>query len=150
MTIQENTPMAGKKIDRTLNVNIPGGPNISASNRMDIEAYDMIEVEIPGEATDKKVQIIPGDNSEIRFLLIKTDTWSDSAGTTLKYKVNDGTDTSPAIDLDAPVHLFVGPGNVRVLGYSPNNLLFTNQLKDEKNEFIPVSVQVLVGRDATP
>jgi hypothetical protein len=150
MTNQENIPMAGKKINWTLNVNIPGGPNISASNAMDIEAYDMIEVEIPAKSTDMTVQIVPGANSEIRFLLIKTDTCSDSAGTTLKYKVNDGSDTSPAIDLDAPVHLFIGTGNVRVLGYSPNNLLFTNQLKNEQDEFIPVSVQVLVGRHATP
>ena len=41
---KENVAMVEKKINWTLNVSIPGGPSISASSPLVIEAYDMIEV----------------------------------------------------------------------------------------------------------
>lgn len=141
--------MPEKKINWTLNVSIPGGPTISASSPLTIEAYDMIEVEIPYGNDYTQVQILPGSNDAVKFLLIKADVFADTAGHNLVYKVNDGTNESADISLTTPLHLFLGSGCVKILEISPNNLMFKNELT-ENGDGIPVSVQILVGRDATP
>jgi hypothetical protein len=141
--------MAAKTINWTLNVNIPGGPSISASNPLEIEAYDMIEVEITN-STETKVQIMPGGSAEVRLLAIRAEPFKDANSNVLTYKVSDGTASSAAIRLDAPVHFYGGAGSVGVLGIVPNNLHFANPLLDKDNKTIPVTIQVLVGRDATP
>jgi hypothetical protein len=147
---KEKVAMVEKKINWTLNVSIPGGPSISASSPLVIEAYDMIEVELPYDSNNyKKVQILPGSSDAVKFLLIKADIYTDTAGHYLKYKVNDGTDESSDIDLTTPLHLFLGSGCVKILEHSPNNLMFKNELI-ENGVGIPVSVQILVGRKATP
>jgi len=135
--------MAEKKINWTLNVNIPGGPSISASSPLIIEAYDMIEVEIKKGTT--RVQTGSGDKSLVNLVLIKTDV---SDGSLLTYHFIDDPDHPPTpapheYILDTPLHLFMGKGCVGVLE-SVKNIIFTNDLTN------PVNVQILVGRDATP
>lgn len=132
--------MPSEKISWTLNVQVVGGPRLSESKTIEVDAYDMIQVTIDdGTTTDKEVQIQPGATG-VQFLLIK----SDQYGENLQYKVSDGTTTTSAVKLDAPVQLFIGSGAVGLLDKAPVKLLFTNTLGKAAN------IQVLVGRDATP
>jgi len=128
-----------EKVYCTLNVQVGGGPKISASSMMEVDAYDKIEVTIEDGATSKEVQVQPSGTG-VKFLLIS----SDQCGKDLRYEVNDGASSTSPISLDAPVHLFVGGGAVAALGKSPVKLLFTNASGKA------ALVQILVGRDATP
>jgi hypothetical protein len=135
--------MTGEKtINWTLNVNIPGGPTISGSEQLTVQAYDMIELQIPAGTDAMEIHLEPSDNTKIKFLLIK----AEPSGDSLTYIVSDGTTavdgTSGAIVLDSPVHIYLGTGCVQTLP-SPKNLTFTN------GSSVPVSLQILVGRDAT-
>ncbi len=124
------------KINWTLNVQVVGGPKISASQTMEVEAYDKIEVNVEDGATDKEIQVQPGSSDQVQFLLISSDQYGDG----LTYKVNDIT--AGAVKLDAQ-QLFIGDGAVGLLGGPPEKLLFSNGLG--KN----ASIQILVGRKAT-
>ena len=124
-----------ESINWSLNAQIVGGPKIMASDTEEIEAYDKIEVTIENGAIDKVVEIQPGGADKVQFLVIKSEKYSDD----LTYKVNSLTDI---IKLDA-LHVFIGTGAVGLLGGTPQNLSFTNELLD------PVSVEILVGRMAT-
>ncbi len=122
-----------ESINWSLNVQVIGGPKIMASDSKEIEAYDKIEVTVE-ENTTKQVEIQPGGDDRVQFLLIKSDTYSEN----LTYKVNELT---TIIELDA-LQVFIGNGAVGLLTESPNKLVFTNDLAT------PVSIEILVGRMA--
>ena len=123
-----------ESINWSLNVQVIGGPKIMASDSKEIEAYDKIEVTVE-ENTTKQVEIQPGGDDRVQFLLIKSDTYSEN----LTYKVNELT---TIIELDA-LQVFIGNGAVGLLTESPKKLVFTNDLTT------PVSIEILVGRIAT-
>ncbi|MFQ5856215.1 MAG: hypothetical protein ACE5LU_11285 [Anaerolineae bacterium] len=125
-----------EKINWTLNVQVVGGPKMSASKTMTVDAYDKIEVVISDGATDEEVQVQPGGSGQVQFLLIS----SDQYGGDLTYKVNVGT--ADPIKLDAQ-QLLMGDGAVGLLGAAPEKLLFSNGLGND------ASIQILVGRIAT-
>jgi len=62
-----------EKINWTLNVQVVGGPKISASDPLEVEAYDKIEAVIPagGSAT---VNVQPGTGAQ--FLLITASSYA--------------------------------------------------------------------------
>lgn len=124
-----------ESINWSLNVQVIGGPKIMASDSKEIEAYDKIEVTVE-ENTTKQVEIQPGGDDRVQFLLIKSDTYSEN----LTYRVNDPTSTN-IIKLDA-LHVFIGNGAVGLLTEAPEKLVFTNDLAT------PVSIEILVGRMA--
>lgn len=124
-----------ESINWSLNVQVIGGPKIMASDSKEIEAYDKIEVTVE-ENTTKQVEIQPGGDDRVQFLLIKSDTYSEN----LTYRVNDLTSTN-IIKLDA-LHVFIGNGAVGLLTEAPEKLVFTNDLAT------PVSIEILVGRMA--
>lgn len=128
-----------EKINWILNIQVIGGPRISESKTMEVEAYDKIEVKIDNGASDREIEVSPGEGT-VQFLLIKTDHY----GNGLQYKVNNGSTSSNPIILDEPVHLFMGAGSVGSLGIVPIKLLFTNELGED------VLIHILIGRDATP
>ena len=120
----------------TVNVQITGGPKLSASQTLTVDAYDKIEVLSPDGAADQEVEVQPGGAGQVRFLSIK----SSPYGAGLTYKVNDaGAD---AITLDT-LHLLIGGGAVGLLGDPPATLLFSNALGSS------ATVEILVGRNAT-
>jgi hypothetical protein len=127
-----------EKISWTLNVQVVGGPKLLASQTITVDAYDMLQVSILDAAADKEVQVQPGA-SGVQFLLISSDQYGDK----LTYKVNDGSSSTSAIKLDAP-HVLIGSGAVGLLDKAPIKLLFSNTMGKA------ASVQILVGRDATP
>ncbi len=128
-----------EKINWTVNVQVVGGPAISETRTIEVDAYDKVEVVIEDGSTDKEVQVQPGSTG-VRFLMIKTDNYGDK----LKYKVNDGTSSTSDIQLDSPIHLFIGSGSIALFGKAPIKFLFSNSLG--KN----ASIKILAGRDATP
>ncbi len=127
-----------EKINWNLNVQVLEGPKIQDFNTVSIDAYDMIDVTIEAKGEDKEVQIQPGGEGQVQFLLIKSDQYGDS----LTYKVNDKAATN-IIRLDA-MQVFIGNGSVGFLGGSPAKLFFTNKLDSEE-----ANIKILVGRKAT-
>jgi len=69
--------MAGK-ITWTLNVQVAQGPNVSATDQLDVEAYDKIDVVVKGtdnggvETVPIEVEIQPSATGQVQFLLIKS------------------------------------------------------------------------------
>lgn len=129
-----------EKINWTLNVQVVGGPKILASDTIDVDAYDKIDVATEPDALDKEVQIQPGDLGQVQFLLIKSDQYGDG----LTYKVNAA---NGEIKLDA-LQVLIGDGAVGLFKESPEKLLFTNNLVSDGDK-IPASIQIFVGRKAT-
>lgn len=125
-----------ENINWTLNIQVTGGPKVSVSETITVDAYDKIQVIVEDGASDKEVQIQPGDLGQVQFLLISSDQYSAD----LSYKVNE--DTADAIKLDA-LQLLIGDGAVGLLGAAPEKLLFSNNLGSD------ASIQILVGRKAT-
>jgi len=126
-----------EKINWTLNIHVEGGPKVLASESLEVEAYDMIEVKIMKDDENKEVHIQPGDAGQVQLLLIKSDIYGDE----LTYKVNEKTDI---IKLDA-LQVLIGDGAVKLLGESPKKLKFTNKLAEPDH----VKIQIFVGRKAT-
>lgn len=125
-----------EKINWTINAQVVGGPRIQEVKELEIEAYDKITVTIEAQENDKAVDIQPGGAGQVRFLMLTSSRYED-----VTYKVNTGTSV---VNLDAPLFL-VGEGAVGLLSPALKTLVFTNDHASED-----VSIQVLVGRDATP
>ncbi|HZT58773.1 MAG TPA: hypothetical protein VFA21_09135 [Pyrinomonadaceae bacterium] len=127
------------KIHWALNVQVDGGPRVSASDAVEVDAYDYIEVSVPkhdngkdGEAT---ADVQPGASADVLFLLIQTDTYKDSP---LSYTVENST---KSVKLDAQQTL-VGAGATGLLDGPPTKLNFSNAGASD------ASVRILVGRKA--
>lgn len=130
-----------EKINWTLNVQVVGGPKMSASQTVTVDAYDKIQVTVGvGAQESKTVEVQPGPAGRVQFLLISSDQYGDN-GDKLTYKVNDAV--NPPIKLDAP-QLLIGDGAVGLLGAAPGagpaTLHFANGLDK------PVNIEILVGR----
>ena len=125
----------------TSNVVIPNGPKFAFNQKLQVEAYDLIDVTVP-KATTSDVQVeLPGSTDGIDFLAIQ----SDWFGEELKYKLEE---TGSDYPLDQPL-LLVGKGAVSFFIASgatagPTSLYFSNDASKE------AKVQILIGRDATP
>lgn len=119
-----------------LEASVAGGPSQSVSQSISVEAYDVVRVELIDSAPETTVEIGTG-TGDLLFLLVT----SSSYGSALSYKIN--ATGNPSHALDAPLQL-TGSGAVGLLGFPPTSLLFTNTLGTN------ATVEILVGRDATP
>ena len=124
-------------IKYSLGFQVVGGTTISVNGEVTPEAYEKITIDVADSTTDLSVNLQPDGANLGEFLLIQ----SSKYGSSLTYKVNDSTAT--AIPLDGP-HVFIGNGAVGILDSSPTKLLFSNSMGEE------VTVEILLGRDATP
>ncbi len=124
-----------EQINWTINVQVVGGPKVSASDTLEVEAYDKIEAIVPANGS-VKVDVQPGTGAQI--LLITAGSYEN-----ITYKVVSGSGSNSAVILDGP-HILIGAGAVGLLGGTQKQFEFTNNGSDE------VVVDVLVGRDATP
>ena len=122
-----------------LEANVSDGPSHTLSQSVSVEAYDKVQVELPDtSATPAEVEIeIGAGTGDVLFLLVTASEY----GSDLKYKVN--ATANPSHALDGPLHL-AGDGAIGLLGFAPTSLLFTNTLGSN------ATVEILVGRDATP
>lgn len=75
-----------EKINWSFNIQVVGGPKLSESQTMEVEAYDKIQVTVEDGASDKKVELQPGASGQVCFLMISSDQYE---GDKLTYKVND-------------------------------------------------------------
>ena len=125
------------KINLALKVNVISGPSIFVSKQITVEAYDKIEVTIGVGESDKPVEIQPGSSSQVLMLLIKPSKCEEG----LTYKVHEASAIPIVLDQE---QLFLGQGAVGLLGTELDKFFFTNNLSDD------VTIEILVGRDATP
>lgn len=141
-------------INLTLNAQVVGGPQVSASRTKQIEAYDKVDVVINPGDTDIEVDIQPGVATQVGFLLIKSSLYSqEPANQKLTYFVTDGGTDFPAagdgLELNDP-HVYIG-GALAVFGLAPRTLRFTSTyVPDAANPAVNRAVvEILVGRNAT-
>ena len=124
------------EIDTLFNATVVGGPSLARSFNIEVDAYDLIDVEIIDGAADSPVELQPGGAGQVQFLLVLADSYNPA----LTYRINAGA--NPTHDLDREL-LLAGDGAIGLLVEPPNSLLFSNGTGN------PISVQVLVGRNAT-
>lgn len=124
-----------EKISWSFNAQVTGGPSVSASADLTVDAYDKIDATIPVGGAETTVEVQPGITG-VKLLVITASDYED-----LSYKV----DTSVvSVTLDA-AHLLLGEGAIDLFAKYPTKLKFTNaSITDD------VTVSILVGRDATP
>jgi hypothetical protein len=121
----------------TLNVQVASGPKVLAAGSNSFEAYDKITATIPAEeATGIKVDVEPGGDGQVKFLLIRSTVYSPD----LTYDVTDG---ATGVKLDS-LQLLMGDGAIELLGAAPKELTFKNA--GDK----PAAIEILVGRKAVP
>ncbi|MCP4410564.1 MAG: hypothetical protein GY807_23040 [Gammaproteobacteria bacterium] len=132
-----------ENISLSLDVQISGGPKISASQNIQVEAYDSIKVTIRGTGdasgadTDKEVEVQPGGTGQVSLLTITSNRYDSG----LTYKVN--SNANPGIELDKP-HVLAGQGAVGLLdAAAPTSLFFSSAIAEN------AEIHILVGRKAT-
>jgi hypothetical protein len=139
-----------KNLNASASFQIPGGPTLSATASVEIEAYDRIDITlVPGD-NNKIVEIQPGSAGQLRLLVIKSSLYDDEGN--LTYLVSDGSTDSAVVNLDAP-QIFVGAGAVSLFGVDPPlNIKFTNGLTPSgpSDTSKDANIEILVARDATP
>ena len=130
-----------EKINWTVTVQVVGGPKLSEARTLEVEAYDLLEVEVPdGDDTTPgrvTVNVQPGGAGQVKFLMISSDLYHDA----LTYTV-DGDPTEVHLD---DLQMFIGGGAVTLLGDTQNQFAFVNRA----NQGRPAFVKILVGRKAT-
>ena len=122
-------------INYSFSIQVAEGPKVTDADKIEVEAYDMLEVEVPDSGTDggqATVDVQPS-SSGVKLLLITATSYED-----LEYSVDSGTTN---YDLDAPL-LLLGEGAVGLLNAAPTQFLFTNSAAEAN------TVNILVGRDA--
>ncbi|MGB7539950.1 MAG: hypothetical protein WBM17_15525 [Anaerolineales bacterium] len=121
-----------EKIVWSFKAQVSGGPTLSVTDTIEMDAYDKIDATIPKNSVATAVEVQPGDGA--KFLLILAASYED-----LTYKVDDRVG---AITLDGP-HILIGEGAVSLLHDTQNTLTFTNANATTDNK-----VSILVGRTA--
>lgn len=122
-----------ESIDWNISARARGGPLLASAGTLAADAYDKITVTI-ADTTTQTVTVAPGKWTSVSFLAVNP----SKGGAKLTYK-NGATD----IVLDGP-HFLVGAGAVGLLGTGEASLAFTNKTGAD------VTIDILVGRDATP
>lgn len=129
------------EINFAISTQVREGPSISVAQTLILDAYDLIEVEIPsgeiGTPGQVTVQVQPGGAGQVQFLLIRASQYSAQ----LTYTISGG---STDVKLDAP-HILCGEGAIGLLGAAPQVLEFSNTLGSDK----PIRISILVARKAT-
>jgi hypothetical protein len=124
-------------INWTLNLQVPLGPRVAQSGALTVEAYDKVNLTLEAGATDVDVDVQPASTAgQVTFVAITASVYDEL----LTYSPDGGTTTHA---LEAPVAL-LGAGAVALLNAAPEQLRLANGTAD------PVTVEILVGRDATP
>lgn len=124
-----------EKLIWDITVRADGGPRLTGSGVLEVDAYDKLTVVVPA-AGDLDVELGPGTAGLLTCLVILP----DDPTTDLSYDVGSGTSTE-TITLDQP-QLLIG-GAVDLTG-NPSSLKLSNAGAAD------ATVQLLIGRDATP
>ncbi len=128
----------------TLRLEVSGASTTSATHVVTAEAFERIEVTVPGAADGADgtvtVDVQPGGERQVQLVFLTASAYpsAEDGSARLTYSVDGGD----AIDLDAPL-LLLGDG-IRTLLGEVQQVVFTNA------EPVPLDLVLLVGRDATP
>ncbi|NIM94490.1 MAG: hypothetical protein GTO18_12380 [Anaerolineales bacterium] len=131
-------------------VDIVGGPELSITQNIAVDAYDRIDAVVPattpgvgGAASTPgkaKLEVQPGGTGQVQFLLITSSVYDSD----LTFKV-DGEPADPDNRvLDAPLFL-MGAGTVSMLASTQKNFEFSNDITPPT----AASIVIFVGRKAT-
>jgi hypothetical protein len=121
------------------NVVVPGGPKFASNEKIEVQAYDLINVPVPKntDGTSPVEALLPASVGAVQLFVIKSDWHSDD----LKYSLESGgTDFA----LDRPL-ILAGTGAVGFFVNStgaPSSLFFTNASGND------AKIQILIGRPA--
>lgn len=121
-------------ISYSFSIQAVGGPKVTDADKIEVQAYDMLEVEVPDAGTSggKATVDVQPSSSGVKFLLITASSYDK-----LTYKVDGGSSQT----LDAPL-LLIGKGAVKLLGSTQKQFEFINAATAAN------TVNILVGRDA--
>lgn len=140
----------GERIGWRLAVDVDDGPSFSTNQEVIIEAYDRIQIEVPGAdppaSETATVQVQPVEDADkVELILISSNRYGPDLTVQASGTPLDGSTetTGRQVQLEAPIHL-VG-GAVALLGVAPETLDFENSLGEDK----PATITILVGRQAT-
>jgi hypothetical protein len=125
-----------EKIKWAVHLDVAAGPKLSASDVLEVEAYDKVAVTLEAGAEDVDVELQPGGAGQVTLLMIRASKYDPD----ITFSADGGTTTVP---LDAPLVL-IGAGAVGLLAEAPQLLQWGNDTGD------PVRIDILIGRDATP
>lgn len=125
-----------EKIVWSIKVQVEGGPNVSGSGEVLLEAYDKAYILVK-EKEEKTLDVLPGDPKMAQLVLISSNNYEDlSCIIDPEANENKGEKT---IALSAPV-LLIGEGPVGLLGSINKPFKFKNDSNKEAR------VTILVGR----
>ena len=129
------------KITCNISVQMVGGPAISDSLSMMVDAVDVIDsVVVPKNAAGESISVQPGEAAQVQFLLIKASKWGDQ----LSYSVDAAeADETKRVKMDKSLQVFLGTGSVGLYGKAPKTFFFYNDFDQD------VNVTIFVGRKAT-
>jgi len=127
-----------EKITYSFSAQVANGPRVQESGTLEVEAYDKTQVSVADAAADLEVNIQPDGAGLAQFLAITATAYHKD----LTYKVNSAS-SATEIALNGP-QVLVGTGVVGLLDAAPTKLFFSNGTGAD------VTVNILVGRDATP
>ena len=123
----------------TLTLQVSGAASVTTSaGAVPVEAIDRVEVVVDAGAADQVVEIQPGAAAQVVLVHIRASEYSGD----LSFKVTDGANDTDAIKLTEP-QIFTA-GTIPLFQLAPKSLKLTNGGAD------PVTVEVVVARDATP
>jgi hypothetical protein len=123
-------------IKYTVDIQVAGGPRLNFNDAVEVEAYDSIEVLIPGAnaSATTVVDIQPGAQADsVKLLLVKAKPASDQV-----------TFANGAASIGLKNAVLLSGGAVGILAAIPKQLTFKN------GSGADATVTILVGRDATP
>jgi hypothetical protein len=134
------------ELKTTINVALAGGPAIAVDNVEQLQAYDVIEVEVLPGGTALEADLQPVSAKQMSLMLIRSDRYGDKIG----YVASDGTTDSDPVKLHGP-HCF-SRGMLELFGHDVTKLKFKNELPAPAAGEEPktAKVQVIVGRIAAP
>jgi len=106
-----------------MKVRVPGGPVAEKGGIFQVDAYDVVNAQIPAKAGGTSgtatVKVLPSDTEGVNLLFIYSDNYAN-----LKFATVEDAETS--IIMDAPLFL-TGSGIVDLLGGVPEKFYFTNE-----------------------
>jgi hypothetical protein len=128
------------KISYNFALKIDGMFVSEAANAVAVEGLERLSITVPDGATDFEVAVTSGANSDLRFVMIRSNAYSDK----LIYKL--GKKTNPALTLDDAL-LLTSAG--AIIAYTPSGSDF-KKLFFSNTTGSPVEIDIVIGRDATP
>jgi hypothetical protein len=123
-------------IKYTVDIQVAGGPKINFNDTVEVDAYDRIDVVLPGAdpAAETVVEVQPGAQAgSVKLLLVRANPASDSV-----------TFANGAGDVGLKSPMLLSGGAVGILAAIPEKLTFKNASGAD------AKITILVGRDATP